>query len=540
MMAEYEGREEVLIGHLSTMLANKNRQSSGYSEDASDGDDNTNYSFATDNTSAYETTNTSETPNSKKSSLTTLDSGGATQGSGVEQVQDSPDSSPTETADAVEGASPASPVDEQMGKRHSAVSAAVLAAGSASAAAVAAVLADPSGEDTEDTETNASSNSSSAGSSEWSSDDGFSSIDTSSLATNETPTAPGKVGAAMPAAMGDASAVSSRVTGYRGSGKPTFIPVDSSPGDSSDEEQKPSATRKDLDDAIQAGDWKAVGATAALIAGPTTMLSSTRSTGSGEFDMNMSDLGNSRLSISSHERNQVEELEQLVEAGNWEAVMAAATRFETASDTGSLTDSKQGGSMLGGSMSGKELSWDKASPTEPPLDSDLLEMSPEDMRAEIVELVRTVVPDELDNLDEMLTQFSGREEELVMTLRTMRESIGSALSGDALSGSALSVDDDGGSMSVDASSQQESQVSVFESDISSTLETGARNSSFIGSSSSTPTPSEGSDSDRESNFGDGDDSEELQICTSCSRRLPRSEYTENEGDDGRCNDCLDC
>jgi hypothetical protein len=36
-------------------------------------------------------------------------------------------------------------------------------------------------------------------------------------------------------------------------------------------------------------------------------------------------------------------------------------------------------------------------------------------------LVRDVVPDEIDNVDEMMTQFKGKEEELLETLRTMKE-----------------------------------------------------------------------------------------------------------------------
>lgn len=36
-------------------------------------------------------------------------------------------------------------------------------------------------------------------------------------------------------------------------------------------------------------------------------------------------------------------------------------------------------------------------------------------------LVRRVVPEEIDNVDEMMPQFKGREEELVETLRTMQE-----------------------------------------------------------------------------------------------------------------------
>merc|ERR1712038_2204853 len=43
------------------------------------------------------------------------------------------------------------------------------------------------------------------------------------------------------------------------------------------------------------------------------------------------------------------------------------------------------------------------------------------IREEIEELVRRIIPDEIDNVDEMMNQFQGREEELVQTLQTMLE-----------------------------------------------------------------------------------------------------------------------
>jgi len=43
------------------------------------------------------------------------------------------------------------------------------------------------------------------------------------------------------------------------------------------------------------------------------------------------------------------------------------------------------------------------------------------VRAEVEALVRRVVPEEADNIDEMLAQFKGREEELVEKLRRMQE-----------------------------------------------------------------------------------------------------------------------
>ena len=45
----------------------------------------------------------------------------------------------------------------------------------------------------------------------------------------------------------------------------------------------------------------------------------------------------------------------------------------------------------------------------------------EEVRGEVEALVRRVVPEEADNIDEMLAQFKGREEELVEKLRRMQE-----------------------------------------------------------------------------------------------------------------------
>ena len=45
----------------------------------------------------------------------------------------------------------------------------------------------------------------------------------------------------------------------------------------------------------------------------------------------------------------------------------------------------------------------------------------EEVRGEVEALIRRVVPEEVDNIDEMLAQFKGREEELVEKLRRMQE-----------------------------------------------------------------------------------------------------------------------
>lgn len=250
------------------------------------------------------------------------------------------------------------------------------------------------------------SSSSSVGSSEWSSDDGFSSIDATSLTASE-PDGPDT--AAALAAIDEASALNYQVTSNHIVPNPMFLPIDTNPDSHSEAADHATranhgnndATQDDLDKAIEAGDWRAVSATAALIA-------HAHPTGSTAFD----ESDHSQLSKSA--QNQVEEFEQLVEDGNWDAVIAAATRIESAmSDVESLNESW--------------LSTDESVPNfeghwqDTERYADLVNKSQEELIAEIQVLVADVVPDELENLDEMLHQFSGREEDLVTTLRTMQK-----------------------------------------------------------------------------------------------------------------------
>ena len=113
------------------------------------------------------------------------------------------------------------------------------------------------------------------------------------------------------------------------------------------------------------------------------------------------------------------ELDHLVDAGDWEGVVLAAAKYEAAEGTtgsrsGSVaTDSdNRSGSVTG---SGTYPSVDSRSSTR----SKALKR--QELRAQVEDLVQRVVPEEINNVDEMMLQFRGREEELVETLRTMQE-----------------------------------------------------------------------------------------------------------------------
>lgn len=163
-----------------------------------------------------------------------------------------------------------------------------------------------------------------------------------------------------------------------------------------------SVTRSDLDSAIEAGDWAAVGATAALLAaGSDTASFSSRSlTGAGTSTRDGS-------TVSSYEAARAAELDHLVDAGDWEGVVFAAAQFEASSTVASDSGSRMSKSGDGGSsMASSSVSKSKKQ---------------QDYREQVEDLVQRIVPEEAENVDEMMLQFRGREEELVETLRTMQE-----------------------------------------------------------------------------------------------------------------------
>merc|ERR1719443_2379613 len=126
--------------------------------------------------------------------------------------------------------------------------------------------------------------------------------------------------------------------------------------------------------------------------------------------------------MSTTEQSQLQEMEQLVEAGDWQAVMQVASRYETAteSDAESLAGPDGESDMDSNGGSHEERS---RSPEHSLQDASAASAagSQSEYRAEIEDLLSKVMPDELENVDEMLQQFRGREDELLDTLRTMRD-----------------------------------------------------------------------------------------------------------------------
>lgn len=166
-------------------------------------------------------------------------------------------------------------------------------------------------------------------------------------------------------------------------------------------------TREDLDQAIEAGDWAAVGATAALLAAASDSQSqSSRSRRSG------TSYSRDGTSISSLDAARAAELDHLVDAGDWEGVVLAAAKFEASEDTSTNASQTFESSHNTGTTGSHSTSLSE-SPSKI--------AKRDEIREEVEALVRRVVPEEIDNVDEMMLQFKGREEELVETLRTMQE-----------------------------------------------------------------------------------------------------------------------
>ncbi len=207
------------------------------------------------------------------------------------------------------------------------------------------------------------------------------------------------------------------------------------------------STYSELDEAIQKGDWAAVGVTAALLASQSYADDNTQGTGSQA----------ARLKRPNAALNpeRAAELDRLVETGDWEGVVAAAAKFDAQealrgdaqssqnSESGSAVNSTggsssarsgSGGSSVGtapSNMSGSQTIDTATSPstytatgltaTSDTASTRSKARKLDEIRNEVEALVTVTVPEEADNVDEMMTQFRGREEELVETLRSMYE-----------------------------------------------------------------------------------------------------------------------
>jgi len=235
--------------------------------------------------------------------------------------------------------------------------------------------------------------SSNAGSSGWSSSAGVSSLNTGSIESMDIIDKDGLPGTRLATISAQSAMIANR----------------SRKDKSGDDPDVPNVSRVDLDSAIESGDWAAVGATAALLAAASD--SQSYSSRSRRTDTSMSRGGSS---VSSLDAARAAELDHLVDAGDWEGVVVAAAKYEASEDTSTAGSRGSRGAHTAGGSSGYSQS---GSLSESPSKA----AKRGEIRNEVESLVRRVVPEEIDNVDEMMLQFKGREEELVETLRTMQE-----------------------------------------------------------------------------------------------------------------------
>ena len=178
----------------------------------------------------------------------------------------------------------------------------------------------------------------------------------------------------------------------------------------------------DLDGAIEAGNWGQVGALAAVLAskgqidGRPKKASRSASVAETSHD-------SSGSKANSLDKTRALEIDRLVEAGDWQGVVLAAARFEADQtfDGESYSHSASVDSSRWTGSNSSAISRSMATTDPDGSGSSSNQRGQEEIRAEIEALVKRVVPEEKDNIDEMLSQFKGREEELVETLRRMQE-----------------------------------------------------------------------------------------------------------------------
>lgn len=196
----------------------------------------------------------------------------------------------------------------------------------------------------------------------------------------------------------------------------------------------PAATSvKNLENAIMIGDWAAVGASAAaLISGAMDTESdhgdvSTDAEGSylsGSLGLSLVEEWKSRETSgkswqTASDVNKATQLDQLIEKGDWEAVIQAAARFEAEQQHGEASTIGYQPSATSISMQDDAKSMEQ---DQPPMatDAPVIPVKESSFRSQVMELVQQVVPGELANIDDMLEEFEGREEDLIETLKAMK------------------------------------------------------------------------------------------------------------------------
>ena len=180
---------------------------------------------------------------------------------------------------------------------------------------------------------------------------------------------------------------------------------------------------EELHAAISKCDWATVGAKAAVLASINAVMQPSMPRHvNGRY---------SSLSVrSSDVLQKADELDRLIESGDWQAVVVTAAKYEaeglscegSAIEERSKTSTQDSDandsyvSIMDHSSEGQSNSICRSVMT-PVSQKERLQ----EIREWVTKMVQEVVPDEVQNIDEMMIQFKGREEDLLEALQTMKE-----------------------------------------------------------------------------------------------------------------------
>jgi len=224
--------------------------------------------------------------------------------------------------------------------------------------------------------------------------------------------------------MGDVSYGPQKSSPAPSSQSPLSI-ASSTPGSCSVERIEDISPPSELDVAITNCDRATVEAKAAILA--STCSSVNQPPVSQRVKLQHSSSSNR---ISDFSQKEVE-LDRLVEIGDWQAFVVTADKYdaeggandEDAGRSFTSRTSTQGSdandscaSIMDNSSEGRSTSLGRSVTTSASQKQRILEI-----RTQVIRLVEEVVPDEEGNVNEMMIQFKGREEDLLETLRTMKE-----------------------------------------------------------------------------------------------------------------------
>ena len=185
----------------------------------------------------------------------------------------------------------------------------------------------------------------------------------------------------------------------------------------------PNSNLDELDSAIEAGNWGAVGALAAILA--SSGVPPKRESRSAASIRSEDSSGRSSRDASTGptlDQARAAEIDKLVESGDWQGVVLAAARFEAdqTMDGESYSASASRSSYRSGSAQSSATPRSMATSGQSSTNISSARSQAE-IRAEVEALVRRVVPEEADNVDEMLTQFKGREEGTILTRKNFMD-----------------------------------------------------------------------------------------------------------------------